>query len=167
MYKVVPLTIAIVVALASSGCTKGAEAAPDAAQISDSIKAQEAQWEKEYAAKDINALAGHYAKDGALGGPGDAVALTEVDRRKALQALISDPNFKLSFASDRIEVAKSGDLASSRGHYSLTMTDKATNKPADSSGSYLTVYKKQEDGSWKAIEDFITPGPAPAAAAAK
>lgn len=167
MHKVVPLTIAIVAALAGSGCTKGAEAAGDTAQISDSIKAQEAQWEKEYAAKDINALAGHYAKDAALGGPGDAVASTEVDRRKAITALISDPNFKLNFASDRVEVAKSGDLASSRGHYSLTMTDKATNKPADSSGSYVTVYKKQEDGTWKAVEDFITPGPAPAAAAGK
>ena len=167
MHKLFPLTIAIVAALAGSGCTKGAEAAGDAAQISDSIKAQEAQWEKEYAAKDLNALAGHYAEDAALAGPGDAVASTDVDRRKAIQALITDPNFKLSFASDRVEVAKSGDLASSRGHYSLTMTDKATNKPAESSGTYLTVYKKQADGTWKAVEDFITPGPAPAAVAAK
>jgi ketosteroid isomerase-like protein len=47
----------------------------------------------------------------------------------------------------------------------MTMTDKATNKPAESRGSYLTVYKKQADSSWKAVEDFITPGPAPAAAA--
>jgi ketosteroid isomerase-like protein len=45
------------------------------------------------------------------------------------------------------------------------MTDKATSKPATSTGSYLTVYQKQDDGSWKAVEDFITPGPAPAAAA--
>ena len=63
----------------------------------------------------------------------------------------------------------SGDLASSRGHFSLTMTDKATNKPVTTTGSYLTVFKRQDDGSWKAVEDFITPGPAaaPAAPAAK
>ena len=166
MHKVVPLTLAALAAFSAVGCTKGAEGSADAAKITDSIKALETQWEKDYAAKDINALAGHYADDAALAGPGDPVATSDAERRKALQGFVTDPNLKLSFASDRIEVAQSGDLASSRGHYSLTMTDKATNKPVDSTGTYLTVYKKQADGSWKAIEDFITPGPAPAAAPA-
>jgi ketosteroid isomerase-like protein len=165
MYKAIPLTAAIVAALSASGCTNSAKAAADTAQISDSIKAQEAQWQKDYAAKDINALAAHYADDAALGGPGDKLATTDVDRRKALQGLLSDPSLKLTFAADRVQVAESGDYAYSRGHYSMTMTDKTTNKPATSDGSYLTVYKKQADGSWKATEDFVTPGPAPAAAA--
>ena len=34
--------------------------------------------------------------------------------------MTSDPNFALTFASDRVLVAGSGDLASSRGHYTLT-----------------------------------------------
>jgi ketosteroid isomerase-like protein len=163
MYKSVPILIAGIAAMSVSACTKGASA--DTTQITDSIKAQEAQWEKDYAAKDMNALAGHYADDAALAGPGDPVATTDVDRRKLLRGLVDDKNLKLNFASDRIEVAQSGDLAASRGHYSMTATDKATGKPVDSSGTYLTVYKKQSDGSWKAVEDFITPGPAPAAAA--
>src|SRR5262245_57215979 len=61
MEKIIPVAIAAVAALGVSGCTKGAEAAIDTTQISDSIKAQEAQWEKDYAAKDINALGAHYA----------------------------------------------------------------------------------------------------------
>ena len=165
MHKAIPVTLAALAALSVTGCTKGAEAAADAAKITDNIKAQEAQWQKDYAAKDINALAGHYADDAALAGPGDPVATNDSERRKLLQGFVTDPNLKLSFSSDRIEVAQSGDLASSRGHYSMTMTDKATNKAVDSSGTYLTVYKKQSDGSWKAVEDFITPGPAPTAAA--
>jgi ketosteroid isomerase-like protein len=163
MNKVTPCVIAALAALAATGCTKGAQASADTASIESSIKTQEAQWEKDYNAKDINALAGHYADDGVLGAPGDKLASNEVDRRKALQPLVDDPNLKISFASDRIEVAQSGDLAYSRGHYSMTVTDKATNKPATGTGSYLTVYKKEADGSWKAVEDFITPGPAPAA----
>lgn len=166
MHKSVLILSAGLAALTVAGCTKGAEASVDTAKISDAIKATETQWEKDYAAKDVNALAGHYADDAALGSPGDALAMTDVDRRKALQAFVTDPNFKLSFATDRIEVAQSGDLASSRGHYSITTTDKATSKPVTGDGSYLTVYKKQSDGSWKAIEDFITPGPASAAAGA-
>ena len=165
MHKAIPVILAALAALSASGCTKGAEASVDTAKISDSIKAQEAQWVKDYAAKDMNALAGHYADDAALAGPGDPVATSDAERRKLLQAFVTDPNLKLSFSSDRVEVAQSGDLASSRGHYSMTITDKATSKPVDSTGTYLTVYRKQKDGSWKAIEDFITPGPAPAAAA--
>ena len=165
MHKAIPSMAALAAALALTGCLKGAQASTDTAKISDSIKAQEAQWEKDYAAKDINALAGHYAQDAALGGPGDPVATTDVDRRKALQGLLTDPNLNLRFAADRVQVAAAGDYAYSRGHYSMTMTDKATNKPVDSTGSYVTVYKRESDGSWKAVEDFITPGPAAAPAA--
>jgi len=130
----------------------------------DSIKAQEAAWQKGYADKDINVLAGEYADDAVLVSPGEPLATTDVERRKSLGGLISDPNFKLSFATDRVLVASAGDMATSRGHYSITTTDKASNKPVTSSGSYLTVYRKQADGGFKAVEDVIIPGPAEAAA---
>src|SRR4051812_34044808 len=156
MHKAIPLTIAVIAALGVSGCTKGAKATStvDPAQIEQSIRAQEAQWQKDYAAKDVNALAGHYADDAALVNAGDPVVKTDTDRRKALQAFLTDPNMQITFAADRVEVAQAGDLAYSRGHYSMTMTDSATHKPVDSHGTYLTIYKKQADGSWKAAEDF-------------
>jgi ketosteroid isomerase-like protein len=163
MKKVIPVAFATLAALTASGCTSGAKATVDTAKIEESIRAQEAQWQKDYAAKDINALSAHYADNGVLGAPGEALAASDVDRRKALQPLVDDPNMKLTFASDRVQVAEAGDLAYSRGHYSMTTTDKATNKPTTGDGTYLTIYQKQSDGSWKAVEDFITPGPAPAA----
>lgn len=162
MHKAIPFTIVAVAALGVSGCTKGAKAATDPAQIEQSIRAQEAQWQKDYAAKDVNALAAHYADDGEIADINAPVVSSDVDRRKELQALISDPNLKLAFSADRVEVASAGDLAYSRGHFTITTTDPKTNKPVDGQGSYLTVYKKQADGSWKATEDFITPGPSPA-----
>jgi len=163
MTKLVPVMLATVAAFAMSGCTKGAEAAPDTSKIADTIKAQEAGWQKAYADKDLNTLAGEYADDAVLGSPGDPLASTDVDRRKAIQTLIGDPNFKLSFASDDVRVASAGDMASSRGHYTITTTDKTTSKPVTGSGTYLTVYKKQTDGGFKAVEDVIIPGPSTAA----
>ena len=155
-------------ALSLAGCDQNRRGAPEAdtAKIADDLKAKEAQWQDDYRSKNIEALASQYSDDGAIAGPGDPLATSEADRRKSLQGLTSDPNFALTFGSDRILVAKSGDLASSRGHFSLTMTDKATKKPVTMAGNYLTVFKKQDDGSWKAVEDFITPGPAPAPQAA-
>jgi ketosteroid isomerase-like protein len=169
MHKTISLALVAAATLALAGCDDhgwGGHRHADTAKIADDIKAKEAQWLKDYQSKDLEALVGQYSDDAAIAGPGDPLATSDTDRRKALQGLISDPNFKIDFASDRVLVAKSGDLATSRGHYSLTMTDKATSKPATGTGSYLTVYRKQDDGSWKAVEDFITPGPAPAAAAA-
>jgi ketosteroid isomerase-like protein len=165
MNKVIPVALAMLAVMTTAGCTSGANASADTAKIEESIRAQEAQWQKDYAAKDINALAGHYADDAALGGPGDPLATTGTERRQMLQNLLIDPNLDIKFSADRMQVAEAGDLAYSRGHYTLQATDKATNKPVTSKGSYLTVYKKQSDGSWKAVEDFITPGPAAEAAA--
>lgn len=165
MKKLIPLMLAAAAASGTSACTKGAEAAVDTSKVADSIRAQEAQWEKAYADKDLNVLAAEYTDDAAMANPGEPLATTDVDRRKALQGLLSDPNLKLTFASDRITVASAGDLAASRGHYTITTTDKATSKPVTSSGTYVTVYKKQADGAFKAVEDVIIPGPAAAAAA--
>ena len=74
-----------------------------------------------------------------------------------------DANFDVSFSSDKIET--SGDLAYSRGRFTEKHSD-AANKPVSTSGSYITVYKKQADGSWKVVEDFTAAEPAAAPAAA-
>jgi len=67
---------------------------------------------------------------------------------------MADPNLKLDFASDRVEVADSGDLAATRGSYTLTVTDPVTKKPVNDKGSYVTVFRKQKDGAWKAVFDI-------------
>ena len=48
----------------------------------------------------------------------------------------------------------------------VNYTDPTTKQPKTENGSYLTVYRKAADGSWKAAEDFTTPGPAAAPAPA-
>ena len=131
----------------------------DTAKIEAQLRQDEARWNQAYAAHDAAALAGAYADDAALANPG-APLVTGIDAiRKETSAFAADPNLQVQFASDRVQVAASGDLAYTRGHYTLTMTDPATKKPATSKGSYLTVWQKQKDGAWKAVEDFITPGP--------
>ena len=108
---------------------------------------------------------GHYAEDAALANPGAPLAAASDSRRAAITQFLSDPNLKISFASDRVQVAKSGDIAYTRGHFTMQGTDPATKQPRSDAGNYLTVWKKQADGSWKAVEDFVVPGaPAPAAA---
>ena len=63
----------------------------------------------------------------------------------------------MEFASDKIDVA--GDLAYARGKFTEKYTDRKTGKAMTDSGSYLAVYKKQDDGSWKVIDDFVVADP--------
>ena len=132
----------------------------DTAAIVKQLKDQETAWARHYAERNAQGLASHYAGDAALANPGSALVTGEDAIRKETASFAADPNLKVDFASDRVQVAASGDLAYTRGHYTMTMTDAATKKPATGSGSYLTVWKKQPDGSWKAVEDFVTPGSA-------
>jgi len=157
-------TILALGAIILTGCNKAADGKADTAAIEKQIRDIETQWNKDYDSKNVEALAGHYADDAALANPGSALATDSATRRQGISDFVADPAMKLQFASDRVVVASSGELASSRGHYTMTYTDPETKKAVNSNGSYLTVYKKQADGSWKAVEDFVTPG-APEAAA--
>ncbi|HYJ52664.1 MAG TPA: DUF4440 domain-containing protein [Allosphingosinicella sp.] len=148
---------------AQSGNTAAATAPADTAAIADAIRAQETQWAADYAARNADAIVAHYAPDGALASPGAPLAVGPEAVRAADREMLADPAFQLTFGNDRIQVAASGDLAYSRGRFTLHITDPGTHQPATIAGNYLTVWQKQADGSWKAVEDFVTPGPAPAA----
>ena len=158
---------ALILALAAGlvGCNSSASPKVDTAKEEAAIRATEKGWMEAYNKHDANALAGQYDDDGAIANPGVAVATHASARRAMVDAAAADPALKVDFASDRITVANSGELAASRGHYTMTFTDPETKKPKTESGSYLTVYRKAGDGSWKALEDVITPGPAAAATA--
>jgi uncharacterized protein (TIGR02246 family) len=149
--------------MALCGCQQAPKKV-DTAGLAKQLKANEAKWNQAYAAHDATALAGAYANDAALANPGVPLITGIEAIRKETAAFAADPNLRVQFASDRIQVAASGDLAYTRGSYTMTITDPATKKPGTSTGSYLTVWQKQQDGSWKAVEDFVTPGPAAASA---
>ena len=158
------------VALGLTACKpvedRGAAPKVDKAAVEQAIRDKETGWMAAYNKRDAAALQAEYDDDAAVAGFGMAMASDIAARKKMLEGVAADPALKVEFASDRITVADSGELASSRGHYTITFTDTATKKPKTESGTYLTVYRKAADGSWKAIEDMTTAGPAADAAAA-
>jgi len=121
-----------------------------------SIKETEASWGKEMAAKDVEKWAAFYTDDGSVLLP-NAPTITGKDNiRAALKPLVADPNFALTFSSTKVEVARSGDFGYSHGTYSMTLTDAHTKQPVTDRGKYLTVFRKEADGKWKAVEDMIS-----------
>ena len=116
--------------------------------------------------KDAAAFASNYGADAVMMTPGMSPMRGPDGIRAGMKDMMADPLLKLDFASDRVEVADSGDLAATRGSYTLTVTDPATKKPINDKGSYVTVFRKQKDDAWKAVLDIDVselPPPAPPA----
>jgi ketosteroid isomerase-like protein len=158
---------AAALALSLSACQKieqreaGQAAMVDTAAISDAIKADEKKWSDEFQAKprSLDALVAHYAPDAFFIAPGVGPTTGMAAITKAYEEGLKDPNFNISFAADKVDVAAAGDYAISQGRFTETYTDPATKQAKSDQGSFLTVYKKQSDGSWKAVQDWAVADP--------
>jgi uncharacterized protein (TIGR02246 family) len=151
------LMMAMAAALAVSGCGQREEPA-DSAQIEAQLEEAEKKWNAAYYKRDAAALANMYADDAAVANPDSDLVSGKEAIAAAVKGYAGDPNLRVEFRSDRVQVAASGDLAYTRGRYTMTMTDPKTKGPHTTTGNYLTVWQKQADGSWKAVEDFVTTG---------
>ena len=118
------------------------------------IRDLEAATVQAFAAKDVNKIAAFYADD-ASGLYPDSPVLNGVPAIMASwKPMLADKNFSVTWASDKVEIAKSGDLGYSQGSLTQTMTDPKTKKVLTVKGKYVTVFKKQADGGWKAVADI-------------
>ena len=66
----------------------------------------------------------------------------------------SDTSFVLSWEPVYARIAKSGDLGYTYGYYARTI--KSTG--VVSKGTYITIWEKQKDGTWKFVMDTGTNG---------
>jgi uncharacterized protein (TIGR02246 family) len=116
------------------------------------IRATSKAWSASSQTKDAQKFASYYTEDAAFlleGGPDTKGRAALVE---GLGGMMTDPNFALSFETDTVTVARSGDLAYELGPYSLTLSG-PDKKPAVTKGHFVVVWRKQADGSWKAAVD--------------
>ena len=124
------------------------------------IRDNEARWNQEFQRRDLDATMAHYADDATMVAPGFGAFRGRDAIRGALEQMLADPAFSLRFQTSRIEIAKGGDVAWSEGSYTVTATGPGTKRISTSRGSYVTVYRLEED-AWKAVSDIASPGPEP------
>ena len=75
--------------------------------------------------------------------------------RRAMLPVFADSTFSLDWDPNYAEVAASGDLGYTVGRYearSIVAGDTVVN-----SGTYLTVWRRQDDGTWKVKADIGNP----------
>ena len=149
------------------GCAPAASPAKtgvDTARIVDAIKTAEVHANADWKSGDPDKVASFFAPDAVIMVSGAPPTVGAVAIKALAQQLMNDPAFTLTFASDRVYVAASGDLAAARGIYKQTATDPKTKAAVTQTGSYVTVFKPRSDGDWKGVWDIVAPGASSAAA---
>jgi uncharacterized protein (TIGR02246 family) len=153
-------SLTCVVAVVLVGCAQAPPQADTRAADEKAIRDDAPVLARDWSAKDADKIAAHYADDAVVMSPGFPPA-PKAAIRDMVGQLQKDPNMSMKVETSFVEVAKSGDIAYSRGTYEMTATDPQTKQPVLIKGTYVTTFRKAADGSWKAVADINTPSGPP------
>jgi ketosteroid isomerase-like protein len=110
----------------------------------------EARFAKDVEEKGGAAFAGWFADDGVALGNGAAPLIGKVAIVKSANWLPKD--YQLTWTPTDAMMGPSGDMGYTWGHFEGRSKD-ANGNPVLTSGRYMTVWRKQPDGSWKVVLD--------------
>jgi uncharacterized protein (TIGR02246 family) len=130
-------------ALFSQQTSSGTRASDEAA-----IRDLDAKWSKAASANDVDGTVSYYSDDASLLPPNTPIATGRQAIRSVWASLLT-PGTSLSWQANKVEVARSGDLAYLIGAYQMTV------KNGQDRGKFVEVWKKQPDGQWKAVADIF------------
>lgn len=138
-------------------------AAPAAAESKElaavrrAIDQGNAQWSEGWLKGDAAKVAALFAADGVqLGGNGKVIKGRQAIQERQKAAMQgADPGVKVTVTTTTIWL--DGDTAYETGKYKYEYTEKG--KPGVDEGQYVTVWKRQKDGSWKLSMDLGVPHP--------
>lgn len=127
-----------------------AQASPGADE--KSIRDLDKQWSQAAQTHNVDKTVSFYADDASVLPFNAPIANTPQAIRDMWQHLLSDPHVTVSFGPNKIEVAKSGDMAYDLGWAELKTVD--AGKTTVEKGKYVVVWKKR-NGQWKAVADIF------------
>jgi ketosteroid isomerase-like protein len=148
---VVLLTVAV------AACARE-EAPPPPADPSVLMEADRA-FAADVASRGTEAWVSWFATDGAQIQPGSGEIMGH-DAIRSLMAGLDDPNFHLSWTPLRADIAAGGDLGWTTGSY-VSEGIGPDGEPRRAQGRYVTIWRKQADGSWKVVMDLGNPTQTP------
>ena len=123
----------------------------------------EARFAKDVAARGGAGFADWFADDGVALGNGAAPLIGKVAIAKS--ANWSPQDYQLTWTPTDAMMGPSGDMGYTWGHYEGHSKD-ANGNPVVTSGRYITMWRKEPDGSWKVVLDAGANEPPPRATAA-
>ena len=108
-------------------------------------------WSKAAGARDAERVASFYADDAIAYPPGMPLAVGRAAAQRVWASYFVNESFKISWKSSHASV--SGDLGFTSGAYEDSYKG-ADGKLVTETGKFVCVWRKQKDGSWKAVHDI-------------
>lgn len=137
-----------------AACTQKTEPPVDSAAVLDSIRMVEASQIAAINGADAATASAAYSADAVLVTPGSPVAASADAIRASADAMAKDANTALVITPGKGWVSASGDMAVTTSTVKYTFTDPKTGAAKTIDGANQSLWRKQDDGSWKLVADF-------------
>lgn len=147
------LAVAAVAAAQFSGSSAGASQDYTLANLT---KIRE-EWVQDLHSKQLEPILKFYAPDAAFLQPNGDRIIGSAALRSLFQNIMASFTSDLTLHSRNLEA--SGDLAYDSGDFQESLTNLATGAKIASKGSYVVIYKRQLDRSWKIVQHVWTGTP--------
>ena len=146
------LVVGLVVSLVGQ---QAVNAQPDTRAADErAIRETDVAWSKAAEAKDLERMLAFFTDDASELSPNAPIATGKAALRNAWSGYFALPGFAVSWRPIKVEASRGGDLGYSIGTYEQTTRDRA-GKSVVERGKYVTIWKKQADGSWKVFADIF------------
>jgi uncharacterized protein (TIGR02246 family) len=149
---------AALVALVMAACAKEAPPPPaapppaDPAAVRSAIDAANTKFATAMNTGDTATVYANYTDDAVIMMSNEKPWRGRAELSKGFGGLMSVMTIKdMSFHTDDVMIE--GDMAVETGEYKMTLVPKGGKEMKDE-GKYITVWKKQSDGSWKIVRDI-------------
>ncbi len=118
------------------------------------IAAADHAWNMAAVAKDLDKFMESVSADGSVYPPNAPIATGQTAIRELFKGFFAIPGVKLSWQATSVEVAASGELAYTSGAYTMSF-DGPNGTTATDTGKYVTVWRHEKDGKWRAVRDIF------------
>ena len=158
------LTLVIIIALSASSAVTRAEQKETAAspppsaalkEVRQAIDKGNAQWIDAWEKADAALLSRLFAEDGVLLGSNGKIFKGPQQILERQKPTMEGAGKGVKVTVTTVDLWLDGETAYETGKYSYKYQEKG--KPVTEEGRYVTIWKRQSDGSWKIITDMGIP----------
>ncbi len=148
-----------------AGCRSQPGSAPDPLREEAAIRATDARWLAAAQSHDLERTVSFWSDDVYMMPPGGPAMVGKEALRRYIAGAFASPDFSISWVTDHVWVARSGDLAYAVGTDTIRLSS-PEGKPVVAHNKAVAVWRKELDGSWKCAVDIWNPADVEATGAA-
>ena len=153
MNRRTPLFLVPLIALSCS--VIGADQQSALGEARQAIDKGNAQWVEAWDKADASLIAALFAEDGVLLGRNGKFFKGSQQVVERMKPVLESAGKGVKATVTTVDLWLDGDNAYETGKYSYTSLEKG--QPVTDEGHYVTIWKRQSDGSWKIIMDMGVP----------